>query len=355
MPAIVEVDDLTKTYARRGGEDVIAVSHLAMRLGEPGTVHGFLGPNGSGKTTTIRCLLGLVRPSSGRVRVFGADSTNSFHEVASRVGAIVENPKLFPKFSGRRNLQLLADLGGLPKGSVDGALRTVGLDGRDKDSFESYSLGMRQRLAIGAALLKNPDLLILDEPANGLDPAGIAEMRSLIRSIADQGKAVLVSSHQLAEMEQVCDEVTIINHGELVVSGPLAEVRSHGGEDSVVVTIDDRDAAIAVLTRHGLAAHPRAQADELTVQVEPVRAGDVNRVLALEGRYLRGLRTEQTTLETAFLNLTGGPPPPMAAPAGTSPAGSPPTAPPPPAAPAAAPTVQVPPPQAPPTDPEGVR
>jgi ABC-2 type transport system ATP-binding protein len=340
MPAIVEVEDLTKIYSRRRDTDVVAVSHLEMTLGTAGTVHGFLGPNGSGKTTTIRCLLGLIRPTGGRVRVFGSNSTSSFHEVAGRVGAIVENPKLFPKFSGRRNLQLLADVAGLPKGSVDRVLRIVGLDGRDRDSFESYSLGMRQRLAIAAALLKDPDLLILDEPANGLDPAGIAEMRVLIRSIADEGKAVLVSSHQLAEMEQVCDDVTIINRGELVITGPLDEVRSHGGEDAVVVTIDDRDGAIALLAGRGMTAHPRSRADELKVDVDTARAIDVNRVLAEDGRYLRGLRTEQATLEAAFLNLTGGPPPP------TAPTATPPTAPAPTAHPAAGTAPTAPPPPA---------
>lgn len=322
MSAIVEVDGLRKEY---GGakNPVVAVNDLNLTIGAPGTVHGFLGPNGSGKTTTIRCLLGLVRPTAGSVRVFGADSTTSFHTVASRVGAIVENPKMFPNFSGRRNLALLARLGGVDKRRIDEVLHTVGLADRGDDTFDSYSLGMKQRLAIAAALLKDPELLMLDEPANGLDPAGIAEMRTLIRSIAEQGKAVLVSSHQLAEIEQICDEVTIIAKGELVRSGSLEQVRSSGGNDQLVVTIGYRDHAIQVLTAAGIGFRPLPNPTELVVELPTSEAAGLNRLLAEAGLYLSGLRVERATLESAFLNLTGGPasspPPPNAVPAAVQP------------------------------------
>ena len=206
MSAIIELQGLRKVYSRRRSNDVVAVDGFDLTLGQLGTVHGYLGPNGSGKTTTVRCLLGLIRPTAGSTRVFGVDSSR-YHQVANRVGAIVESPKMFPNFSGRRNLLLLAGIIGISSNEVDRVLAKVGLADRAKDSFASYSLGMKQRLAIAAALLKNPDLLILDEPANGLDPAGIAEMRGLIRGIADEGKAVLVSSHQLAEVEMICDDV----------------------------------------------------------------------------------------------------------------------------------------------------
>ncbi len=336
MSAIVQVQGLRKVYSRYRDDDVVAVENLDLMLGEPGTVHGFLGPNGSGKTTTIRCLLGLIRPTSGSVHVFGVDSTTSFHQVSNRVGAIVENPKLFPPFSGRKNLELLADMGGVRKSEVDRVLTTVGLIDRAKDSFDSYSLGMKQRLAIAAALLKDPDLLILDEPANGLDPAGIAEMRVLIRSIANQGKAVLVSSHQLAEIEQVCDQVTIIHNGRLVASGPLDQVRTHAGPDLAVVEIDDREGAIATLAAAGISSRPRPSEREIVVDIGFDQVAGVTKVLADSGRYLTGLRTEKATLEAAFLNLTGGPPPPPAAPPAapltgtpTSPPTSPPSGPPP--------------------------
>ncbi len=314
MSSIVEIAGLSKVYSRRGGPDVVAVQDLNLTLGRPGTVHGFLGPNGSGKTTTIRCLLSLIRPTAGSVRVFGVDATTEYYRVAGRVGAIVENPKMFPNFSGRRNLSLLADLVGIPKTEVDRVLQVVGLSDRDKDSFDSYSLGMKQRLAIGAALLKNPDLLILDEPANGLDPAGIAEMRVLIRQIASEGRAVIVSSHQLSEIEQVCDDVTIISQGRLIQTGTLAHIRSFAGEDEVVVTIGARDEAIAVLTQSGLVVRPRADPHELVVGVEQQSVSEVTRLLAEKGLYLSGLRFERATLEQAFLNLTGGPPPPATSP-----------------------------------------
>ncbi len=326
MTAFVEIRGLRKVYSRRRGEDVVAVQGLDLDLGRPGSVHGFLGPNGSGKTTTIRCLLGLIRPTEGAVRVFGADSRTDFHRVAGRIGAIVENPKMFPSFSARRNLNLLATMGGLPRTEVDRVLDIVGLRDRDGDSFKSYSLGMKQRLAIAAALLKNPDLLILDEPANGLDPAGIAEMRLLIGRIAAEGKAVVVSSHQLAEIEQVCDDVTIINQGHLIESGPLEHIKSFGGEDNVLVTIDERDAAVAVLQEMGLPARPRSVPDELVVEIDVDRASDVTKVLSQRGLYLRGMRPNSVTLEEAFLNLTGGPPPPMGAqpaPAPVAPGGYP--------------------------------
>lgn len=315
MDAIVKIQGLRKVYRRRRDDDVVAVDGLDLTLGEPGTVHGFLGPNGSGKTTTIRCLLGLIRPTAGEVQVFGFDSTRDFHKAASRVGAMVENPKLFPNFSGRRNLSLLADLAGIPHREVDRVLEVVSLDDRGGDSFDSYSLGMKQRLAIAAALLKSPDLLILDEPANGLDPAGIAEMRVLIRQIASEGKAVLVSSHQLAEIEQVCDDVTIIHKGHLVETGPLDQIRQHAGADNVVAQVPNREQAIGILSTAGVTARPRPTDGEIVVDIEADRASDVTRFLADQGVYLEGLYSERATLEAAFLNLTGdAPPPPMAPP-----------------------------------------
>jgi ABC-2 type transport system ATP-binding protein len=322
---IIEIAELTKVYRRGSPREVRAVDGLDLVLGRLGMVHGFLGPNGSGKTTTIRCLLGLIRPTSGSVRVFGIDSSRRFHEVAPRVGAIVETPKMFPAFSARRNLTLLARLVDIPGSEVDRVLEVVGLADRGDDTYGSYSLGMRQRLAIAGALLKNPDLLILDEPANGLDPAGIAEMRRLIRSIADEGKAILVSSHQLAEVEQICDEVTIINEGRLVETGTLAHIRSFAGDDRVIVTIDERDRAIAALGEVGIKALPRADERELAVEIDTDRSDEVTRALAERGLYLSGLRSEGATLESVFLALTGGAPPPPGMPPGGSGGAPPPT------------------------------
>ncbi len=319
MDKIVEAVGLRKVYSRARADDVVALEGLDLDLGRPGSVHGFLGPNGSGKTTTIRCLLGLIRPTAGNVRVFGVDSTTGFDRVVARVGAIVENPKMFPAFSGRRNLSLLADIGRIPHTEVDRVLEVVGLSDRSRDSFGSYSLGMKQRLAIAGALLKDPDLLILDEPANGLDPAGIAEMRVLIREIADQGKAVVVSSHQLAEVEQVCDDVTIINRGVLIETGTLDHIRSFAGPEVVVATIDQRNEAIDALGAAGIESHPRPDHREIAVDIEAERSAHVTKALADRGLYVSGLRSERATLESAFLNLTGGDTPPPPAPPPTPP------------------------------------
>ncbi len=305
MTAIVEIQQLRKEYSSRGRGSIVAVNDLNLTIGQPGTVHGFLGPNGSGKTTTIRCLLGLVRPTAGNARVFGADSRTEFHAVADRVGAIVENPKLFPNFSGRKNLQLLATLGRIEQRRVDEVLDIVRLGDRGDDTFESYSLGMKQRLAIAAALLKDPELLILDEPANGLDPAGIAEMRVLIRTIADQGKAILVSSHQLAEIEHVCDEVTIIANGELIRSGSLDHVRDADGVERVIVSIPQREEAMAVLRAAGMTVSAMANAADFTIEAPKTDAGRINQILAEQGLFLEGLRADRATLESAFLSLTG--------------------------------------------------
>ncbi len=350
MVAILEAVDLRKTYRKFRADDVVALRGLNLSIGSPGAVHGFLGPNGSGKTTAIRCLLGLIRPTGGDVRLFGVDSTTALHQVVDRVGAIVENPKMFPNFSGRRNLSLLAKAKGLPSGSVDRVLETVGLADRSDDSFAGYSLGMKQRLAIAAALLKDPELLILDEPANGLDPAGIAEIRTLIRHLSAEGKTVLVSSHQLSEIEQVCTEATIIANGAVVESGSLDDIRAKHGTPAVIVTIDDVSAAARTLTEAGLTVSQRGNHRELSVEIPAHQAAEVNRLLADRGLYLSGLRSDAVTLESAFFTLTSGqpavappPPPPTAQPSPAAAAtGSPPapvTPPPPPASAPAPPEV----------------
>src|SRR5665647_2117231 len=208
---------LRKTYRNRKGRHV-AVAGLDLDV-PLGGVHGFLGPNGTGKTTTIRMLLGLIRADAGTMSLFDREVPKHLPEIVGRVGAIVESPKFFPAFSGRKNLQLLAEAIDRPRNIVDQVLEQSGLGGRGKDKYKTYSLGMKQRLAIAATLLKEPDLLIFDEPTNGLDPAGIREIRNTMRSLGEQGKTVMVSSHILDEVEQVADTVSIIGHGRLLASG----------------------------------------------------------------------------------------------------------------------------------------
>ena len=217
-PAI-ETSGLRKTYRTRRGRQV-AVQGLDLHV-PAGGVHGFLGPNGSGKTTSIRMLLGLINADSGTMTIFGHPVPDDLPAVIDRVGAIVESPKFFPAFSGRTNLELLAGAIGAPKSRVGEVLEATHLADRAKDHYAAYSLGMKQRLAVAATLLKDPDLLIFDEPTNGLDPAGIREVRDTMRDLGQRGKTVLVSSHILAEVEQVADTVSIIGRGHLLASGSV--------------------------------------------------------------------------------------------------------------------------------------
>jgi len=230
----VSVRGLRKTYRTFSLRQVVAVDHLDLTV-PAGGVHAFLGPNGSGKTTTIRMLLGLVRPDAGTVHLFGTPVPSRLPEVVGRVGAIVENPKFVPGFSGRRNLRLLATAVGVPDTRVEAVLERVGLRDRGHDQFQRYSLGMKQRLAIAATLLKDPDLLIFDEPTNGLDPAGIRDVRATMRGLADEGRTVLVSSHILAEVEHVADTVSVVARGRLVAQGTVADLLGGGGARGALV------------------------------------------------------------------------------------------------------------------------
>lgn len=298
---VIDVKGLRKEY--RNG--VVAVDDLDITI-EGGGVHGFLGPNGSGKTTTIRCLLGLIRPTAGEVRILGTDTTRSLHDVVGRIGALVETPKFFPNFGGRKNLKLLAGVIGVPDTQVDHCLEIVGLSERGGDRYGTYSLGMKQRLAVAATLLKDPDLIILDEPANGLDPAGIVEIRQLIRSLGENGKTIFVSSHQLGEVQQTCDEVMIISKGRLVRKGPVSEIASMGAGQSQIVTIENIPAAMAVLQQAGFPVQPGNEPNTMVVQVGADRAPDITRTLAQANHFLRGLRQSEASLESVFLELTRG-------------------------------------------------
>ncbi|MCA1598723.1 MAG: ABC transporter ATP-binding protein, partial [Chloroflexi bacterium] len=219
---LIETRNLTKRYGTR----IVAVDNLDLNV-RRGEVYGFLGPNGAGKTTTLRMLLGLIRPTSGTARVL--DLEPGVPAGLARVGALVESPAFYPYLSGRDNLRVLARYCGASDAQITDALARVDLSDRARDKFKTYSLGMKQRLGVAGALLKNPDLLILDEPTNGLDPQGIAEMRMLIRSIGQGTRTVMLSSHLLGEVEQICDRVGVIQSGRLVAEGTLAELRGPGG------------------------------------------------------------------------------------------------------------------------------
>lgn len=301
MTNVIEIEGLRKSYRRRGGTTV-AVDGLDLTVPQGG-VYGFLGPNGSGKTTTIRCVLGLARPTSGVIRLFGESVAEGLRGAVQRTGAIVETPALFPTMTARENLRLLASIDRIGPARVDEVLAIVGLAERAGDLVKRYSLGMKQRLGLAAALLKDPDLLMLDEPANGLDPAGMREVRQLLRQLADDGRTVFVSSHILAEIESTCDRVAILAKGRLVTHGTVEEVISTAGHRaSVLVKVDDLDLGLWALRDASFVAE-RVN-DELRVDVAPERAGDVTRVLAAAGHWVTELRPDRFSLEDVFLELT---------------------------------------------------
>jgi ABC-2 type transport system ATP-binding protein len=301
MPELaVSTRGLRKTYRTRRGKKVVAVQGLDLDV-PIGGVHGFLGPNGSGKTTSIRMLLGLVRADAGTMTVFDQVVPQHLPDVVGRVGAIVESPKFFPAFTGRKNLELLADAIGAPRKRVGEVLDETSLGERGKDRFKSYSLGMKQRLAIAATLLKEPDLLIFDEPTNGLDPAGIREIRETMRGLGDQGRTVLVSSHILAEVEQVADTVSIIGHGRLLASGTVAEVIGSSAAGTVKVAVDNHESASRILTAAGLTV--RADGNYLLVDGAE-KSADVTRRLAQQELYVSELIPVRADLESVFLELT---------------------------------------------------
>ena len=297
---VIEIEGLHKEYAKLRGGRTVAIQGLDLSV-PTGGVFGFLGPNGAGKTTTIRCLLGLVRPSAGRMTLMGADVQRDLPSVIARVGSIVEAPAMFPRFSGRRNLEILARIHGEGETAIDAALERVGLTDRAKDRVKTYSLGMKQRLAIAATLLRDPALLILDEPANGLDPAGIVEVRELVRSLGAEGRTIFISSHILSEVQQTADHVAIVAKGKLVTSGPVDEVLTTGGR-GLLVKVGDLEAGRRVLTEAQMPVVSAGGA--LKVDVPAEQAERVSRTLAEAGLFVTELRPDEVDLETVFLELT---------------------------------------------------
>jgi len=297
---VIEVEGLGKQFRTRRGRRTVAVDGLDLAVPEGG-VFGFLGPNGSGKTTTIRCLLGLARPTSGRVRVLGAAVPEALPEVMPRVGSLLEGSGMFPTMSGRENLRLLAGLDGISLRRVDEALEDVGLAERGEEAVKGYSLGMRQRLGLAAALMKDPALLILDEPVNGLDPAGIRAVRELLRRLGDEGRTVFLSSHLLSEIELTCDAVAVLSRGRCVASGRVADVLAGGRGESLRVRAEDLSAAEAALT----AAAMTVEQVDGALRVSPAEPARVSQILSSHGIWLTELRAEDASLEEEFLRLTG--------------------------------------------------
>jgi ABC-type multidrug transport system ATPase subunit len=291
---VIETRALTKRY----GDSIVAVDDLDLGV-RRGEVYGFLGPNGAGKTTTLRMLLGLVRPTSGRVAVLGVPP--GAPQGLARIGALVEAPAFYPYLSGRDNLLVLARYGGVEEDRVEAVLDEVGLLGRAADRSATYSQGMKQRLGVAAALLKDPELLILDEPTNGLDPAGVAEMRDFIRSLGKGGRTVVLSSHLMGEVEQVTDRVGVIRDGALVAEGTVEELRGRAGLRVRAEPLAEAARLIRALP----------DVDEVTsvdglldVTADSSRAPTINRLLVEAGIAVSELYPQKASLEQVFLELT---------------------------------------------------
>jgi ABC-type multidrug transport system ATPase subunit len=292
---IVETHSLTKRY----GSGVLAVDSVDMSV-RRGEVYGFLGPNGAGKTTTLRMLVGLIRPTSGTAVVAG--HTPGDPAGLKRIGSLIESPGFYPYLSGRENLRVVADLGSVDHKRVDEVLDIVELSSRAHRKFGTYSTGMKQRLGVAAALLKDPELLILDEPTNGLDPQGMAEMRKLIKEIGQGDRTVLLSSHLLGEIEQICDRVGVISNGKLVRQSTVQDLI---GEEGVLVRAQPLEQAQQILaTKFGSDAISR-QDGALHLRVKPEQSTEINRQLVSAGIGVSELRPFERSLEEVFFQLTG--------------------------------------------------
>ena len=296
--SVVATTELTRRFG-----PVTALDRLTVELSATGVI-GLVGPNGSGKSTLIRILLGLLRPTAGSASVLGSPISSPRH-YASRVGVLIESPAFIPGLSARANLVSLARLRRLPLERVDAVLAQVGLLGRDREPANRFSLGMKQRLGIAAAVLSDPELLILDEPTNGLDPAGIVEIRELLHDLGRNGRTVIVSSHQLAEIEAVCDHLVVIRFGELVFSGPMAEMMKRTREHIDIATehAADMRRLEAALVSGGWSVSTIDGG--LRVATDASRAADLNRAATAAGVTLSRLVVAQDKLEEIFLEMTG--------------------------------------------------
>jgi len=298
MP-VIETSDLTKRFRKQ-----LAVDQISFAV-EPGQIFGFLGPNGSGKTTTIGMLLGIITPTGGGFRLLGEGRGAGLHRARQRVGATLETPNFYPYLSGRDNLRIVANVKRVPRSRIPAVLETVGLADRAKDKFGAYSLGMKQRLALAATMLGDPELVILDEPANGLDPEGMREIREIILRLRDSGKTIFLSSHLLWEVERTCTHVAIIKKGRIIRQASVQEIVAgtvlagiRGGDiRNLRAIVDEFPETVSTSIRNDLVI-AELRSDDL---------GSLNRFVAARGVYLSHLALHQRSLEDVFIELTGEP------------------------------------------------
>ena len=297
---VIQTEGLTKRYGR-----VLAVDGLSLNVPR-GRIFGLLGPNGSGKTTLMSMLLGLVRPTAGSFTLFGqSPEGGGLDRQLHRIGALIETPTFYPYLSGRNNLAYFQGISGRgDPDELDFLLEQVGLGGRGGDKFQTYSLGMKQRLGLAYTLLGDPELLVLDEPTNGMDPAGMAEVRELIRGLAGDNRTVILSSHLLNEVEQVCDSVAILSHGSLVAQGDVAELLQERGQPQVRLRTTDDRKAWEILNALAWVDNVSADNGYLLASVDASRSWEITAALSRNEVYVAEMTTAQMSLEQYFLDVT---------------------------------------------------
>ena len=293
MEKILEVKNLTKKFKQ------IAVNNISFDV-EKGNVYGLLGPNGSGKSTTFGMLLSTINPTSGNWKWFGKEGTDT--DTLKKIGAIIEQPNFYPYLSAQKNLEIVATIKGVSYQRIDQVLETVNLLARKKDAFSTYSLGMKQRLAIASALLANPEVLILDEPTNGLDPEGIIQIRDIINSIAKSGTTIIVASHLLDEIEKICSHVIVLKHGSAIYSGSVDAMSNTKG--FFELKSDDANALISALNSLTIFSSVKEKDSLIIAQIsEDISASELNKKLFEKGVFLSHLMKKKESLETQFLEL----------------------------------------------------
>ena len=299
---IIETKNLTKQYGEQK-----SVANLSIHV-RKGSIYGLLGRNGAGKTTTMKMLLGLTKPTLGEAKIFNQDIKNDMKSILPRVGSLIESPGFYPNLTGTENLKIFARLRGVPnQEAVRNVLDLVGLPYNDKKLFSQYSLGMKQRLAIALALMHDPEVIILDEPINGLDPIGIAEIRSFIRDLCDkQGKTILISSHILSEIEQLADDIGIINNGELLEEGSLEELKQKNNKYIHFIVSNTSEAALILENDFQISDFQIIDNRQLKIYDTSLSVATINRTFILRDLEVSEARLQEDTLEDYFKRVTGG-------------------------------------------------
>jgi ABC-2 type transport system ATP-binding protein len=296
---VLRITGLNKSFG-----NLEAVKNLNLELCR-GEVFGFLGPNGAGKSTTVGMILGLIEPTSGSIEIFGVKQNGNRWAALRRIGAIIEEPAFYPYLSGWDNLEVLAkSIGDIPKNKITEVLERVNLSDRAKDAYGHYSMGMKQRLGIASTLLRDPELIILDEPTNGLDPAGTKEIRDLIPKLAHESRAIMLCSHLLHEVELVCNNVAIIKQGVVIANAPIKELLSQGNQ--LQIRVNNIEQTTAILRGLPWVKSIKREGDYLMIDVPRDHGADINQALAEKGIFASELVNRTTSLESVFLQLTGG-------------------------------------------------